>query len=445
MMTQKHTSKLSKALILAAALTLPGTSLAAGFQLSEQSGNGLGRAFAGGAAWAENATTVFYNPAGMTRLEDTQLVFGASVITLGADFDRTVTVDAVGQPLTGGEGGDVGKLGGVPTGYFVMPIDEKWTFGLGLNAPFGLSTDHPIDWVGRYQAVYSHVSTFNINPSMGYEIDDNWSVGFGLNLQNFRVKLTNMVDYGAVCFGNVDPLTCSGIGLTPQSYDGYAEVEGDGWNFGVNFGVMWANDATRVGFHYRGSVDHELEGDATFIGAPALFAASDVFVDTGIKADFKTPETLSLSVVHAIDNNWTLSFDATRTGWDTFQELRIRYDSAQPDTVEDYLWEDAWRYAIGVDYKYSNEWTFRAGYAFDETPIAIEEARTPRLPDADRNWLSFGASYKMNSNMMLNFGYSKLFLDDDIELNKVGSQGDTLRGTYEAAADIFGAELVYSF
>ncbi|MDX1461166.1 MAG: porin, partial [Xanthomonadales bacterium] len=239
----------------------------------------------------------------------------------------------------------------------------------------------------------------------------NWSFGFGLNLQEMRVKLTNMVDYGAVCFGALDPLTCSALGLSPQNNDGFAEVE----------------------------------GDATFLGAPALFTAQDVFVNTGIKADFKTPETLSLSVVHAIDNNWTVSFDATRTGWDTFQELRIRYASTQPDTVEDYLWEDAWRYAIGVDYKYSSEWTFRAGYAFDETPIAIEEARTPRLPDADRNWLSFGASYKMNSNMSLNFGYSRLFLDDNISLNKRGSQGDTLQGTYEAAADIFGAELVYTF
>ena len=438
-MMHKTVSKLSSAFLLVAATALPATTLAAGFQLTEQSVSGLGRAFAGGAAVAEDASTIFYNPAGLTLLDDQEIVIGASVITLKADFDKQTAVDAIGQPLTGGEGGDVGKLGAVPVAYYSRRINENMVFGLGVNAPFGLSTDHPIDWVGRYQAVYSHVSSLNLNPSLGWKVNENFSLGFGLDIMHFRVKLSNMVDYGTVCFGRVDPITCTGLGLTPQSLDGYATIEGDSWGFGYNLGAMFHNDTTRVGFHYRSQVDQDLKGDATFTNAPTVFTSNDVFVATGIKADFTTPETMSLAIAHDINEDFMITADAVRTGWDTFQELRVRYNSAQPDTVEEERWEDVWRFAVGLDWKYNDEWTFRTGYAIDQTPVQ-DEYRTPRLPDEDRNWLSFGATWKLGKDSELDFGYAHLFLDDEIPLNKTGSQGDTLIGQYEAAADIFGME-----
>lgn len=438
-MMHKTVSKLSSAMLLVAATALPATTLAAGFQLTEQSVSGLGRAFAGGAAVAEDASTIFYNPAGLTLLDGQEIVMGASVISLKADFDKQTAVDATGQPLTGGEGGDVGKLGAVPVAYYARRINEDMVFGLGVNAPFGLSTDHPTDWVGRYQAVYSHVSSLNLNPSLGWKVNENFSLGFGLDIMHFRVKLSNMVDYGTVCFGRVDPITCTGLGLTPQSRDGYATIEGDSWGFGYNLGAMFHNDTTRVGFHYRSQVDQDLEGDATFTNAPSVFTGNNVFVATGIKADFTTPETMSLAIAHDINDDFMITADAVRTGWDTFQELRVRYDSAQPDTVEEERWEDVWRFAVGLDWKYNDEWTFRTGYAIDQTPVQ-DEYRTPRLPDEDRNWLSFGATWKLGEDSEIDFGYAHLFLDDDIPLDKVGSQGDRLVGQYEAAADIFGME-----
>jgi long-chain fatty acid transport protein len=443
-MMQKTASKLSRALVLLAATTLPATSMAAGFQLTEQSVAGLGRAFAGAGAVAEDGSTIFYNPAGLTFLDQQEVLLGASVITLGADFDRIQTTDATGQPLTGGEGGDVGKLGGVPYGYYVRPIRDDLVFGVGFNAPFGLSTDHPIDWVGRYQAVYSHVSSLNINPSLGWKVNDNWSLGFGLDIMHFRVKLTNMVDYGTVCFGQVDPLTCTALGLTPQNRDGLAEVEGDSWGYGFNLGAMWHNDTTRVGFHYRSKIDQDLSGDAVFHNAPTVFTAQNVFVNTGISAKFETPESMSLAFAHHINEDFMLTADVVYTGWDSFQELRISYDSNQPDTVEEERWDNVMRYAVGLDWKYDNEWTFRTGLAYDETPVS-DEYRTPRLPDDDRTWLSFGATWELSKTSEMNFGYAHLFLSDNITLDKTGSQGDTLRGTYEAAADIFGVDYRYRF
>lgn len=453
-MTQKKIHGISRvlprALVLAAAAGLPATTLAAGFQLTEQSVSGLGRAFAGASAFAEDASTVFYNPAGLVEL-DHELLMGASLISLGADFDKTVAVDAIGQPITGGEGGDVGKLGGVPIAYYVRRINDEWVFGIGANAPFGLATDYDPDWVGRYQGVYSQVSTLNLNPSLGWKINDNWSLGFGLNVMHFRVKLTNMVDYGAVCFGNVNPLTCNALGLTPQSHDGYAEIEGDSWGYGFNIGALWQNESTRVGLHYRSQVDQDLEGDSRFEGAPDIFTAQGLFINQGITAEFTTPETISLSVVHEINEDWVLSADVTRTGWDTFEEIRVVYanydptaGTGQPPTVQPEHWEDVMRYSVGVDWRYNEQWTFRSGVALDNTPVT-DEFRTVRLPDDDRTWLSFGATWHMSENSEMDFGYAHLFIDDNIPFAETGSQGDTVTGVYEASADIIGAEYRYRF
>lgn len=440
---QKLSRALPGALALAVATAVPTTAMAAGFQLSEQSVSGLGRAFAGSAAFAEDASTVFYNPAGLVEL-DHEVLMGGSVIALTADFDRSIAVDAIGQPLTGGEGGDVGKLGGVPFLFYSQRLNDDWVFGMGVNAPFGLSTDYDPDWVGRYQGVYSHVSTLNLNPSLGWKINDNWSLGFGLNLMHFRAKLTNMVDYGTVCYGQVNPVTCSAIGLTPQGHDGYAEIDGDSWGYGFNIGGLWQNDTTRVGLAYRSRVDQELEGDSRFENAPAIFTAQDVFVNTGIAADFETPETIILSIVHDINEDWTISGDITRTGWDTFQELRVRYDSNQPDTVQPENWEDVMRYSVGLDWRYNDQWTFRSGVALDQSPVE-DEYRTVRLPDDDRTWLSFGATWHMSDAVEMAFGYAHLFIDDNIAFQETGSQGDTVGGVYEAAADIVGAEFRYRF
>lgn len=446
-MMHKKFQKLSRvmpgAIALAVAAALPTTTMAAGFQLTEQSVSGLGRAFGGAAAFAEDASTVFYNPAGLTAL-DTELVIGGSLIALGADLDRDVAVDAIGQPLTGGEGGDVGKLGGVPILYYAQRLNDDWVFGMGVNAPFGLATDYDPNWIGRYQGVYSQVSTLNLNPSLGWRIDDNWSLGFGLDVMNFRVKLTNVVDYGAVCYGTVNPVTCNALGLNPQGHDGYAEIEGDSWGYGFNIGALWQNETTRVGLHYRSRVKQDLEGDSRFENAPDVFTAQNVFVNTGIKADFETPETISLSIVHAFNEDWTISGDITRTGWDTFQEIRVQYDSNQPDTVQPENWKDVTRYSVGVDWQFSDDWTFRSGVALDQSPVE-DQYRTVRLPDDDRTWLSFGATWHLSEASEMDFGYAHLFISDNIPFAETGSQGDTVTGTYEASADIAGVAFRYRF
>ena len=436
---------LAKIAIVIASALLPVQAFAAGFQISEQSVRGLGRANAGGAALGEDATTIFFNPAGLMRLKKTEIVGGFSLIDLNTDFDRTTTVDAIGQPLSGGEGGDIGDTAVVPSAYFAMPINDKMAWGIGINAPFGLKTEYEPTSVFRYQAILSDVKLININPTFAYRLNDVVSLGIGLNWQRMEVELSNAVDFGAVCFGQVDPVTCTSLGLLPQSADGLAFVEADSDAIGWNVGVLVETGETRFGFSYRSRIDHDLEGTATFTNAPALFTAAGVFVNTVAKADFETPEIFILSFAHDLGEKWILSADITRTGWDTFRELRIRFDNpAQPDRVEEENWKDSYKYSVGLDYMLNDKWTLRGGVALDETPIP-EEFRTARLPDDDRNWLSLGASYQPNDKLSFNIGYAHLFISDDIFFDQTGSTGDRVAGTFEADADILGFEIGYVF
>jgi long-chain fatty acid transport protein len=443
MMKNKLISALSKATLVASVAGMSFASYAAGFSLTEQSVTGLGRSFAGGAAWANDATTLYFNPAGITRLKKPEMVGGASLISLTADFDKTSGTDAIGQPLTGGEGGPVGKLGGPATLYYTSPINDEWYWGFGFNAPFGLATDYDRDWVGRYQATYSRVAIINLQPTIARKVSDSFSWGFGIDVQYMEVKLENALDFGAICFGQVGPVTCTGLGLVPQGADGYVSLEGNSVSYGWNGGLLWEQDGTRLGVTYRGKIKHSLDGDADFSGTPAVFAGLGVFTDTGIEAEFTTPELISLSVVRELNPQWTLSFDLTRTGWDTFQELRVQFDNPnQPDSVQPENWVDVYKASVGADWRMNDRWTLRAGFGYDNSPVSDAD-RTARLPDGDRTWLSGGATWHYSEKMEFTVGYAYLQLGggDPLAFDQTGATQDHLVGTYEGDAHIVGFEM----
>lgn len=450
MMIQNNVKSRSAAVILGAALAAPLTASGAGFALIEQGVKGLGHSYAGGAALGEDASTIYYNPAAMTRLDREELLVGLNVIDLRGDFTKESATDAIGQPISGGEGGNIGHgASPVPNLYYHKPINDRLHFGVGVGAPFGLATEYEDDSVFRYQAQLSDVSIINVNPSLAYQTDNFWSVGVGLNIQYMDVELSNAVDYGAVCFSQQNPTTCNAIGLTPQSQDGKATITGDSVAYGINFGVFGEGENTRVGFHYRSQVHHELEGEARFTNRPQAFvdptASNNPFDDTSVNADFMAPWSLSASFVHDLNEQWSVMGDVTYMGWDSFQELRIDYDNpAQPDTVEDQNYGNDIRYSLGVDFRYDDSWTFRAGTAYDETPVS-EQHRTARLPDDDRTWLSLGATFKQSPNSEWDFGYAHLMLDDEIPLDHTGNQGDRIVGTYEVSANIVGIQYRYLF
>lgn len=449
MMIQNNVKGRAAAILLGAALAAPLTASGAGFALTEQGVKGLGQSFAGSAALGEDASTIFFNPAGMTRLEREELLVGMNIIDLRGDFTKESATDAIGQPISGGEGGDVGDgATPVPNLYYHRPLNDGWHFGIGVGAPFGLATSYEDDSIFRYQARRSDVSIININPSMAVELNDIWSLGIGFNLQYMDVELSNAVDYGAVCFSQQNPTTCSSLGLTPQSTDGNATITGDSVAYGLNAGLLAEFDSTRLGLHYRSQVHHDLNGQARFTNQPAAFNTGQQwspFDDSSVTAEFMAPWSASLSFVHDFNEDWSLLGDVSYMGWDSFQELRINYDNpVQPDTVENQNYDNDMRYSLGLNYRYDDNWTLRVGAAYDESPVS-DEHRTARLPDDDRTWLSIGATLRTSPNSQWDFGYAHLMLDDNIPLDHTGNQGDRIVGTYEVSANIVGVQYRYLF
>lgn len=414
---------------------------AAGFALIEQSVSGLGNAYAGAAASAEDASTVYFNPAGMMHLQGSQFVAAMHIVKPSVEFSGSAT-NPLGGAIAGSDGGDAGGASPVPNLYYTRQLNNGFVFGLGINAPFGLKTEYDSDWVGRYQAIESDVKTVNINPAIAYKASSNLSVGVGVNFQYIEATLSQAVNQQLACLSAGGGGACAAI-----TGDLTAEIEGDDWSYGYNFGLMYdISQATRVGFAYRSKIKQELEGNASFTGANPFFTTVvGVFVPTDVTANVTLPESASLSLYHDINNQWAILADATWTHWNRFQQLLVDFSNPlQTDslTVED--WTNSMRYSLGLNYRHNSAWLLRAGVAFDEEPIRSAEYRTPRIPGNDRTWLAIGANYRHSSNLSFDVGYAHLFVDDT-PINHTDLNGFNITGEYDNSVDILSAQVNWTF
>lgn len=395
---------------LAAGLVLAGcTHLAhaAGFALIEQNASGLGNAYAGQAAAATDASTIFFNPAGMTYLPDRQVVLVGHLIKPQAEFSGTVT-PAIG----GGNGGDAGGLALVPNAYYAFRLTPDVHLGVGMNAPFGLKTEYDASWKGRTQAVKSELKTINLNPSIAWKASESLSLGAGVSIQYAEATLTNLA---------------GGAGL--------ATVKGDDYGWGYNLGALWqVSEATRIGLAYRSEVEQTLAGDVGFSTAATL--------NGPVNAVVTLPDSASLSLFHKLSPKWDLLADVTWTGWSDFKELRIVRNGGAVLAVTPENWDDSYRYSLGANYHLSDKLILRSGVAFDKTPVS-DAFRTARIPDEDRTWIAFGAQYRLSPRSVVDVGYAHLFVKD-ASINKTES-GVTLTGTYDASVDILSAQFTHSF
>lgn len=434
-----------KRLPLALALVLAATGVhAAGFQIKENSATGLGRAFAGSGAAPGDAAVIANNPAAMSLLEGYVLQADLSLIDLSVESNLSGT-DALGRPLTGGDGGDAGDLSPVPAAYFSAPVGERMRLGVSLTAPFGLKTEYDTGWVGRYHALTSDLRTIYLGLALSYEITDAFSLGGSLIYQYADAELSNAVDFGAI-------LAAQGLAPTflPQSADGRATVTGDDYAWGWTLGALWqVNDRFNLGFNYRAEIDHELSGTVDFVvpgDAATAFAQlpGNLFTNTGGRADLTTPAVATLSGYWQATDRWSVMADVSRTYWDSFEDITIRYENpAQPDTVDPQFWRNTWFASLGTDFRLDDRWTLRAGVAYDQTPTQLGY-RTPRVPDTNRRWLSLGASFEPTDAWLLSAGYTRIFSNEPgIVLES--ETGSTLQGSTQATTNLFAVSAAYRF
>ena len=428
------------ALVTGLSLLLSSPALASGFALTEQSVNNIGTAGSAGAAGLDDISTIYWNPAGLMRLPEGTAVSGAGyIIFSNINFNNEGSFVVPGLPVTGGDGGNAGGASFVPNLYGAYSLSDRARIGLGITTPFGLSTEYDSDWVGRYQAIKSELLTININPTVAYQVTDNFSMGAGVNLQYAEAELTNAIDFGGI-------LASRGAPVLPQSADGAVNVSGSDWSLGFNLGLLYEpTETTRIGLTYRSPVNHTLRGDADF-SVPTLatpLTATGLFTDANAKAELNLPDTIGLGVHQEITPQLDLTADLTWTNWSDFRELRIDFDSPQPDSVVPENWNDTIRVAVGLTYEIDDTWKVRGGVAYDPTPVP-QEFLTARIPDSDRTWVSLGVSYEPTDNLSLDLAYTHIFVAGR-SINNTEPATGTLIGSYDNSVDLVGAQINWRF
>jgi long-chain fatty acid transport protein len=380
-----------------------------------------------------------------------QMVAAAHAIRPSAKFTNSGSTLAPVQTSIGGNGGDAGAWAMVPNAYLSWQVNPRWHVGVGLNAPFGLRTDYDSGWVGRFHALESDLKTINVNPSVAFRVSDALSVGAGISYQRAEAKLSNAVNYSAAAFAAGGLPLLGAIG--GAGVEGVAKVEGDDGAWGYNLGAMFnVGQHTRIGLTYRSAASYKIAGSVVFSNRPALLTAG--IPDGPITADVKMPPSASWSIFHQLDPKWDLLADISWTGWSTIKALNIVRTNGALLTTTPLDWSDTWRISVGANYRHADAWTWRAGVAFDQSPVPDAD-RTPRVPDQDRTWLALGVQYRPSKQSAIDVGYAHLFVRNAASrlcdaagaaANVIACAGkNSLIGSYDNNVNIVSVQYRYAF
>lgn len=412
--------------VIACLVSTPAITHAAGFALMTQDASGMGNAYAGAAAVAEDASTIFFNPAGMTYIEGTQIVGTLHLIRPIVHFNDQGSIGGLNRPR-GNDGGDIGSMNVIPNFYYKRDINDDVKFGVGVGSPFGLKSEYNTDWVGRFQGIKSELKTVNINPAIAFKVNDQLSLGVGLNVMWIQAELT------------------SAVNLVPFNTETNLKVKGDDWGFGYNLGAIYqVTPDTRLGLAFRSKVDQHLKGDSRsrFTG---LDANSNLRLNGDVTSQITLPETLSFSTFTHLNDRWDLLADITWTRWSRFRELRVLRDNGSTLSVTPQNWHNSMRYSLALNYQYNEVLKLRTGVAYDEEGIP-DEFRTVRISGNDRKWLAFGANWKVTPYSMLDIGYAHQFTSNPkIDDNQLATGRGRITGDFDAGVHMLSMQYTHNF
>lgn len=409
----------------------------AGYQLMEQNVTNLGYAYAGTASLAEDASTGFYNSAGLTRICEEQVAFSLIGIKTTARVNVTRAFDTIGQPVT--RPGVPMKTrvmgdGLAPGFHYAYRFNDCLVFGLNVVMPFGLKTAYREDSEARYSSTRSELRTYDIAPSLAYAFGNGLSVGAGLDIMHVYAQLDTQV--------NILPTVSPAF--NPPGSDGFRVDKAENWGVGGHLGALYEfNDCSRIGINYRSEVKVNTHGESIQQASATALPTVNRF---GLRASTRLPATAVISGYHQICN-WAILADIQWTQWSVFRGLALqRVDSTQT-LVQNF--KNGLRYALGAHYRLDDCWLFRIGTAYDQSPVR-DQYRSTRIPDSDRYWVAIGARYNINPCLRLELGYSHVFFKNS-NLNDsapVASNGGTqglqrLNGSVRSAADLLGLQVTW--
>ena len=402
---------------------VPQAAKAGGFAIIAQSGSGAGNAFAGAGATAEDASTIWYNPAGMAALSGTSMSATANVIRTSYEFENTGSTGAFALPGTG-EGGDGGGVSLVPQGYISTAIGDDLRVGVALNVPFGLKTEYDSGWRGQLVALKSESKSYNVNPAIAYKVNKAVWLGAGIDYQYFSTTLSNYA--GPVA--------------------GIAELDAHDTGWGYNLGAMFnVTPTTRLGFAYRSQIRYDLQGTANFSGGGGL-------LNSNARADLTVPENASVNFYSSVSERWEVMASAVWTHWSRLQTLTVLRTSPSAlgpaGSVVAQLpfnWRDTVMFALGANYDVPNsKFKIRFG-AFYDPAVSNDATRTPRLPDERRILLAVGGRYSISDHDSLDFGYGHEFINDAAINDRVAGVPGALIGKFDNAVDSASVQYNHRF
>ncbi|MBA2649041.1 MAG: outer membrane protein transport protein [Legionella sp.] len=461
-----------KTLVSAAVLGIITTNIchSGGFSLyMEDNGYSVGNFAAGVAAEAADASTGWYNPAGLVLIRNQELVGGGVGVFPVAKLSGTSTFfTTTGFPapspaslsyVENFENIQSSKNAFVPSAHYALPLGERLTFGLSLVSPFGLATDWGETSPVRYEATYTDLKTVNLSPQLGGRLSDTFSIGAGLDLQYAQVKFNRVLGAPSVLQFGDQPV---------NRVDSLSYNEGDSFAVGFHAGLlgMFNADRTRIGLNYQSKMTHRFYGSSTLTGVLATIeslgddpALVGTFVSPHLFSNsISLPDVLTLSAYHDVNETFALLASIVYTGWSTFDIIQLNnvaaVDISSTTAVTQTLvnapspqnFRDTWRAALGANYYICPTFMLRFGGGYDQTPTNNID-RDVRLPDTNRWGLSIGAHYQFRPNLGIDFGYSHLFGTSDSEINRTDPLGPSSTFTVNARgrnhADLVGAQFVW--
>lgn len=388
---------------------------AAGYQLNEYSITGLGRSFAGAGVVGDDYSALAYNPAGMTLMKRSGFQGGLTVAEMMSDVKSNTTGDSTdmhyGVPL--------------PSGFAHWNVNDKLFLGAGIYVPYGLSTKHDQEGFVAGSARKSELEVIDSSVAGAYKVTDKLSLGATLTLRYIHGHMTGD-KYGDVGYG--------------YGKLGDANYDLDGWTGAGTIGAMYEfTPNTRVGISYKFRSIQKVKGDFTFNGQGVYSSVlSDVASDGLSSPDL--PAGILVSGYHKLNDKIGLSSSVRWTEWNkSFSSFTMESSFAGSSVTQQYDWRNTWTISAGADYYYNDNWTFRVGTAYDQSPAKSQFNRTNRIPDTNRIWLSAGLSY-VSDNWQIDAGYAHLFM----QKGNVAMEGNT-PAEYTSSANMYGINFQYKF
>ncbi|MGW8368095.1 MAG: OmpP1/FadL family transporter, partial [Gammaproteobacteria bacterium] len=354
--------------------------------------------------------TLFFNPAGMSELFDNGERSRSSV-GMHVIIPRSDLTDAGSTAITPGTGGMTLPSGGsnssdpsdptpVLNAYYARRLSgDGLSFGIRLNSPFGLSADFDRGWFGRYDSTEAELLTIDIGAVVAYEVNDRLTIGGGLDFQYADSELATAIP---------DPLTPGGP--VPET-DARFRAEGDDWEVGFNVGLMIsAGDSTRIGLHYRSAISHDISGSATTSGLTGPLAPYNGTVGASTSLDL--PAIIAVGFAHERPGSaFTFYGDYTAYGWEDLDTTRIEFADGSPPVERRPNFRNSYTAALGLDYRSSDKFTFRAGIKHDRSPTR-DGYRDTTFADDDRFWISIGGTWQRSETFAIDFAFVHVLVDD---------------------------------